>query len=887
MRLRIAVAFLLAAPLASATFADPVRMFAVGHKLRLDDVVTYQTFHDKMAALMDATFPGRSGLVQSGVDDVASHLAPVDPAAPPNALVVFPEDTGLTAAFIGTRGDMARAQPSSTFAIIKLAQSYAPLETYYQTKFPGQPALRYLVLALTDTFYRSVYETFSELATTHGVYLAVSANLAPAHRVEASDNAALVDLLRDPDEPSRTYAYEATSPFPHNTTFVFAPDGQVLVPDGSGGVLRAPSQTGGALGGSTDKAYLTPIEQPPPGSSAGLALGFGAVRDMEVLPTPVGRLGIVISKDAWMVDVNDRYVAKGANVILQPEAFDSWAFTTSEWSPDVFKEGGYANLQKNPTWVTNVDASMTGNLFEITFDGQSAILGRKRKTDPGALSAENAWVGQNPDTGFVRIGPWIEDDPGIANGALSLPARRNRLVADGVLLEPGSGVPCGGSLVVGACENGYREAIVWTDVDVPTSAVTAPIDLTHETPPHFSDSVRASGTTFTPIARHAPRVAARGRHVFVTWYQDDGPGSAVYLAVSHDGGQTFQPEVRVSDNPSGSTTELNPAIAVRGSRILVTWQEFDALGNDDAGHIVIARFDAKGRKRTTDVRVDDAPGVGKWMPSVAFSSSVPLVAWIDERDAGPEGEPLEHVYVSRGDPTGTNFAPAVRVDAGADDPLALHNDNKWAPSIATWKRNVYVVWADFRNANWDIFSARSLDRGFTFQPNVRVDDYPNLERLNERPAVAVDPLGAVQVAWTDLRARQPDTNIFYAKSSDFGQTFTASTQLDDSKQGFVPNTDTPTNQWAPALATDRGRLYAAWQDNRLGNDDVFFTSSVDGGATFAADERVDDTGDGPSEQTRPSLALGGKGAKRICYVAWEDNRSGASDIYVARRSCGE
>jgi len=53
-----------------------------------------------------------------------------------------------------------------------------------------------------------------------------------------------------------------------------------------------------------------------------------------------------------------------------------------------------------------VNASMTGNLFELTFDGQTAILGRQRKADPGPLGPANAWVGQNPDTlakhGVVR-----------------------------------------------------------------------------------------------------------------------------------------------------------------------------------------------------------------------------------------------------------------------------------------------------------------------------------------------------------------------------------------------------------------------------------------------------------------------------------------------------
>ena len=84
---RALVLVLTALAIGTSVGATPVRYFAVGHKQRIDDVVTYQTYHDKMAALMDAAFPGRASLVQAGVDDVASHLRPADPTAPPDALV--------------------------------------------------------------------------------------------------------------------------------------------------------------------------------------------------------------------------------------------------------------------------------------------------------------------------------------------------------------------------------------------------------------------------------------------------------------------------------------------------------------------------------------------------------------------------------------------------------------------------------------------------------------------------------------------------------------------------------------------------------------------------------------------------------------------------------
>jgi len=880
----------LAVLLLGVTVADaaPVRIFAVGHKTRMADVTTYQTFHDKMFALMDATFPNRATLVQAGVDDVASHLFPADPLAPAESLVVFPEDTGLPAALIGTRGTAARNAMTAASAIISMIGPYAAQGGYYNTKYPGQPGIRALVLALTDTIYRSFYETFRDLAITHGVYLAVCGNMPAARRVELADDPMLVTLLRDPDEPTRTYAYEAVSPFPYNTTFVFAPDGEVLVPDGSGGILKAPSQTGGVISGSTNKAYLTPIEQPPPGNSLGLALAFGPPRDMEVLDTPVGRLAIVISKDAWMVDVNDRFETKGANVILQPEAFSAWGYYTTPWEPDIFREGGWATLQKQAGFLVNVNASMTGNFFDdVTFDGQTAILGRQQKANPGPLSADNAWIGQNPDTGFLRIAPWIAVDPGIANPSMSLADRRTALAASGANLLPDSGVACPGPLDWGSCEDGYREAILYADVDVPDDAVTAPVDPVRAAPPAFEPAIRISGAEGTPVSQHAPSIAAFGARVVVVWHEKTAGGyENVFMSVSRNRGRSFSPPIRVSDNLPGQVTELNPVVVARGNRVIVAWQEYDAGADDDSGKIQLAVFTARGRKRFGDVRVDDQDGAGKWVPALTLvDRRDPVVAWIDERDTGLQAQPFEHVYAARGVSGGREFLPSVRVDAGTAVPLAVRADNKWSVTLTAVDQTVYAAWADFRNYNWDIFLARSDDGGLTFGPNVRVDDFAGLERINERPSLAADAGGTVHAVWTDLRAREPDTNIFYARSIDQGATFPPAVQLDDSKAGFDPDTDTPSNQWHPSLALSDGTLFVAWQDNRLGNDDVFFTSSTDGGATFAPAERVDDTGTGQSVQTRPRLAVGGRGPRRLCYATWEDDRDGTRDIYFARRPC--
>src|SRR2546427_4228706 len=298
---------------------------------------------------------------------------------------------------------------------------------------------------------------------------------------------------------------------------------------------------------------------------------------------------------------------------------------------------------------------------------------------------------RNPDTGFRIVAPWIEPDPGIAHPALTLAERRAMLAADGARLPPGSGGACGGSRAGGACENGYREAVVFADVDLPAGATTASVDPTLAPPPRFSAAVRVSGAEPLPVAQHAPRVAARGGRVYVVWHEARAGLENVFLAVSRNRGRSFAPPIRVSDHPAGAVAELNPAIAVRGGRVLVVWQELAAGRNDDAGRIALARFDARGTKHGPDVRVDDHDGGGKWVPAIALVGHDPVVAWVDERDAGFAGEPVEHLYAARGHDGGTTFDPAVRVDAGATDPLAAHLDNKWGPTLATARNAVYAA----------------------------------------------------------------------------------------------------------------------------------------------------------------------------------------------------
>ncbi|UCE74117.1 MAG: hypothetical protein JSV56_00050, partial [Methanomassiliicoccales archaeon] len=71
-----------------------------------------------------------------------------------------------------------------------------------------------------------------------------------------------------------------------------------------------------------------------------------------------------------------------------------------------------------------------------------------------------------------------------------------------------------------------------------------------------------------------------------------------------------------------------------------------------------------------------------------------------------------------------------------------------------------------------------------------------------------------------------------------------------------------------------GYMCVAWEG---GSIDIYFANSTDGGAIFSPSQRVNDD-IGADYQRLPSLAL----RNRTIYIAWQDNRNGNYDIYFSR-----
>ena len=180
--------------------------------------------------------------------------------------------------------------------------------------------------------------------------------------------------------------------------------------------------------------------------------------------------------------------------------------------------------------------------------------------------------------------------------------------------------------------------------------------------------------------------------------------------------------------------------------------------------------------------------------------------------------------------------------------------------------------------DWNIYFSKSVDGGETFGPDVRVDDAGNDDSRQTDPAVAVDDSGRIYVVWLDERG-EGFSGVYFSRSMDGGATFDSSIALPN------VNEEPPLGVWpqyGPSIAASGdGRVCISYVDQRHvdGGDPMFVCvrRSTDGGQTFS--EPVDVANEYYSTL---QTSLCGAGSLDV-YVAWV-----VSDDYcfVSRSSDG-
>lgn len=219
--------------------------------------------------------------------------------------------------------------------------------------------------------------------------------------------------------------------------------------------------------------------------------------------------------------------------------------------------------------------------------------------------------------------------------------------------------------------------------------------------------------------------------------------------------------------------------------------------------------------------------------------------WEDGRNGGVFNR---DIYFSRSDDLGQTWGPDIRVN---DDPIG-NTVNQVSPALAYDAVNdrLYAAWQDGRGGNYNIYVAYSTNGGSTWSTNVRInDDLGTAAQMN--PVISVEPLLSpnVYVVWQDKRNGNDD--IYLARSGNLGVTWSENTFVTDDP-GI-----TLQDQAAPAIDIDTfGVVYVCWEDWRDPvHPDIYCSRSWDEGLTFGIDVPVTYPEQGTSYRVEPSMVV--------------------------------
>jgi hypothetical protein len=211
--------------------------------------------------------------------------------------------------------------------------------------------------------------------------------------------------------------------------------------------------------------------------------------------------------------------------------------------------------------------------------------------------------------------------------------------------------------------------------------------------------------------------------------------------------------------------------------------------------------------------------------------------------------------------------------------------------------NVYVVWRDYRNdpslpsnSRGDIYFARSIDDGLTFNISQKVSDDPGDTQQNI-PSVVMDSDGIIHVVWEDWRNDADgryvggdggidglnNSDIYYSNSSDGGMTWSTSKMIND--DGGT------TDQGRPDISIDSNDvIHIVWEDRRrVDNFDIYYANSINGGITFSVNNKINDV---DSTSRDPAIAVD---HMNNLHIVWTDKRNTGitgRDIYYANSTDG-
>ena len=385
----------------------------------------------------------------------------------------------------------------------------------------------------------------------------------------------------------------------------------------------------------------------------------------------------------------------------------------AQWKPDVrlTNDPAYSWTSNNNAWCIASSGSVVHAVwFDLRNDGNSEIY-YKRSTDEGeSWGADTRLTYQTDMSRFPAIAvsgsivhviwedtrDWYTQlyykrsiDGGINWGADTRLSNVNSMMVEASVTTSGSGV----YLVWVDDRNGNYEIYYKCSTDGGEN---------------WSADKRLTNDNANS---RLPSVTVSGSDVHVVWEdrRDRDGYNEVYYKKSTDGGITWEPDMRLSNNTYiyGS---WNASVSSSGSLVFVAWMD----NRDGDNELYCRRSIDGGVNWGAETRLTNNIGSSE-SPSVVVSGSVVHAVWVDNRDANFE------IYYKRSTNKGLSWETDRRLTEAPDQSLNS--------SVSISGSTVHVIWKDIRDGNWEIYTKRNptgnMTTGIEEKKETVINIYPN------------------------------------------------------------------------------------------------------------------------------------------------------------------
>ncbi|MEW6607257.1 MAG: sialidase family protein [bacterium] len=281
-----------------------------------------------------------------------------------------------------------------------------------------------------------------------------------------------------------------------------------------------------------------------------------------------------------------------------------------------------------------------------------------------------------------------------------------------------------------------------------------------------------------------PAITSDANGIHIVWRDTRDGNHEIYYKRSQDGGNTWGPDVRLTNN---SAVSGEPTITSDANGIHIVWYDY----RDGNWEIYYKRSQDGGNTWESDVRLTDNLAYS-FYPAITSNANGIHIVWVDYRDGNYE------IYYKRSQDGGNTWGPDVRLT----NALAVSG----VPAITSDANGIHIVWVDERDGNYEIYYKRSQDGGNTWGPDVRLTNALNTSRA---PAITSDANG-IHIVWYD--DRDGNWEIYYKRSQDGGNTWGLDVRL----------TNNSAVSGEPAITSDANGIHIVWDDNRDGNMEIYY-----------------------------------------------------------------